>query len=725
MAFTKITNADLNSRGATTLADQPNMSAALLKQEFDAPAKEVVAPKFNNLIDELEATTAAASLGATAPTGRSGETVQAVLDDLSGDLATVESEIATAIQDAHTHDNKALLDSYNQSNADIADAVSKKHSHANKTVLDKFGESGGQPTYNGNQIGTVHNAYKNVKVGDDTITASGEDTLTLEAGAHIRLVADTSTKKVTISMEAELVQISVTHAPTKTVYGVGETLDLTGIVVTATYSDALTSTVTESCLFSPANGTVLTTSDTSITISYTEAGITKTTTQAITVRELSSIAVTTPPTKTEYVVGEELDLTGIVVTASYADLSTEIVTSACSFSPANGATLSISDTAVTVTYTEGSVTETASQAITVSYPIYGAEWDGTSTSAWTRTDNAADFTDPVPQMSDGNGGWTVGSSPFDTIQPWAGMVRVTDADAGELVAIPKFYYKMEYADTINSKGLKIQISMNQSDGFLCSPAHMDRGDGQGERDIVYVGRYHCTGANRKSISGALPSNNEYRSTFRTSIHNLGTDIWQWDYATLITIWLLYLVEFANWNSQACIGYGCSNNNSSNETTGITDSMTYHTGTNQSSRTTYGHTQYRYIEDLWGAVFDWCDGIYVKSSKIYCIKNPSSFSDTDNGTVIGNRYSTMGYISAWAISSANGLEYALRPTATLGSETTYVCDEYNLNTSGVVLAVGGDRSQYQNRGLFRLDFGQTATTKNAIYGSRLMKLPANS
>ena len=470
---------------------------------------------------------------------------------------------------------------------------------------------------------------------------------------------------------------------------------------------------------------MLTTSDTSITISYTEAGITKTTTQAITVRELSSIAVTTPPTKTEYVVGEELDLTGIVVTASYADLSTEIVTSACSFSPANGATLSISDTAVTVTYTEGSVTETASQAITVSYPIYGAEWDGTSTSAWTRTDNAADFTDPVPQMSDGNGGWTVGSSPFDTIQPWAGMVRVTDADAGELVAIPKFYYKMEYADTINSKGLKIQISMNQSDGFLCSPAHMDRGDGQGERDIVYVGRYHCTGANRKSISGALPSNNEYRSTFRTSIHNLGTDIWQWDYATLITIWLLYLVEFANWNSQACIGYGCSNNNSSNETTGITDSMTYHTGTNQSSRTTYGHTQYRYIEDLWGAVFDWCDGIYVKSSKIYCIKNPSSFSDTDNGTVIGNRYSTMGYISAWAISSANGLEYALRPTATLGSETTYVCDEYNLNTSGVVLAVGGDRSQYQNRGLFRLDFGQTATTKNAIYGSRLMKLPANS
>lgn len=36
----------------------------------------------------------------------------------------------------HSHSNKNLLDSYNQSNANIADAVSKKHSHTNKDVLD-------------------------------------------------------------------------------------------------------------------------------------------------------------------------------------------------------------------------------------------------------------------------------------------------------------------------------------------------------------------------------------------------------------------------------------------------------------------------------------------------------------------------------------------------------------------------------------------------------------
>ena len=42
-----------------------------------------------------------------------------------------------ALEDAkHTHANKALLDTYTQTEADLADAVAKKHEHANKTVLD-------------------------------------------------------------------------------------------------------------------------------------------------------------------------------------------------------------------------------------------------------------------------------------------------------------------------------------------------------------------------------------------------------------------------------------------------------------------------------------------------------------------------------------------------------------------------------------------------------------
>ena len=141
MAFTKITSSDLNSRGATTLPNQPKISATALKQEFDAPAKEVVAPKVNNLIDELEATSAAASLGATAPTGRTGETVQAVMNKISSDLATLEAGVGQAIEDAHTHDNKELLDTYAQTETDLADAVSKKHEHSNKSLLDTYDQT--------------------------------------------------------------------------------------------------------------------------------------------------------------------------------------------------------------------------------------------------------------------------------------------------------------------------------------------------------------------------------------------------------------------------------------------------------------------------------------------------------------------------------------------------------------------------------------------------------
>ena len=69
------------------------------------------------------------------------------------------------------------------------------------------------------------------------------------------------------------------------------------------------------------------------------------------VKLLSSIAVTTQPTKTEYTVGDALDLTGCVVTATYSDNTTANVTSSCTFSPANGAKLETTGTQnVSVSY---------------------------------------------------------------------------------------------------------------------------------------------------------------------------------------------------------------------------------------------------------------------------------------------------------------------------------------------------------------------------------------
>ena len=50
--------------------------------------------------------------------------------------AKIETRVANLEADTHTHANKALLDTYTQTEANLADAVAKKHTHANAAVLD-------------------------------------------------------------------------------------------------------------------------------------------------------------------------------------------------------------------------------------------------------------------------------------------------------------------------------------------------------------------------------------------------------------------------------------------------------------------------------------------------------------------------------------------------------------------------------------------------------------
>lgn len=339
--------------------------------------------------------------------------------------------------------------------------------------------------------------------------------------------------------------------------------------------------------------------------------------------------------------------------------------------------------------------------------IYGAEWDGTSATSWTRTDAAADFVDPEPAINNGTG-----SSSFDNVMPWAGMVRVTDSEAGELVAIPKFYYKW----TKSGNTLKLQIADSQVDGFYVSPAHADRGDGKGERDIVYVGRYHCA-IGYKSTTGVVQQVSITRSKARTKIHNLGTTIWQFDYAMRLTIQMLYLVEFADWNSQTKIGYGCSASRSK-ANNGQTDAMQYHTGTTAANRTTYGFTQYRYIEGLWDNVYDWMDGCYYNSNGLNIIMNPNNFSDSANGTLVGKPRS--GYPTVMSVADASGVQW-MYPTTANGSDTTYIPDYWDFGAYVPCLFCGGNYDQYLDNGLFCVYYNGTSDS-TAYIGCRLQKLP---
>lgn len=345
--------------------------------------------------------------------------------------------------------------------------------------------------------------------------------------------------------------------------------------------------------------------------------------------------------------------------------------------------------------------------------IYGAEWLGTSDPKWYRTDAAADFVDPTPAVNNGTG-----SSPFDNIMPWCGMERVTDQVAGELVKIPKYWYRWTRADS----KMKLQIADRAVIGFHTSPAHDDRGDGNGERGTVYVGRYHCVNGYR-SANGAQPLSLITRAAARSGIHNLGSNIWQYDYAMYWTIAMLYLVEFADWNSQKTIGYGCSPSGSK-WSMGYTDSMQYHTGTSAESRTTYGGTQYRYVEGLWDNVFDWCDGIYFSTyGRVYHIKNPADFSDDEGGTLVSAAPLSSTYITKWCTPTDHGFEYALFPiSSNSGGYEVYVCDRYIYGNKCQVLACGGYYDRDGGNGMFGLCCNRQATAAVDFAGCRLQKLP---
>ena len=341
--------------------------------------------------------------------------------------------------------------------------------------------------------------------------------------------------------------------------------------------------------------------------------------------------------------------------------------------------------------------------------IYGVKFASfPGTTKGTRTDGAAGFGDVKPATSTGTG-----SSPFDNIDPWKSMVP-EDRTGGRMVPIKKFWYKL----TQDGKGLDVQIATGPMEGFKVSPAHMDRNDGKGERDVVYVGRYHCATSTYKSTSKVMPANKANKATMYQNCKNVGDGYYMMDFATRFTLWLLYLVETAQWNSQQLIGYGCGNN-SAPENMGYTDAMQYHTGTSQTATTTKAiGTQYRNIEGLWDNVYDILSGCYNDSKGLNVLTDTSKLGDTSGGKLVG--LPVAGYPSELKVSDGGGFP-CFYPSAAGGSVTAGTCDNWSFSASSPVVCVGGNCVQSDVRGLFCVSYA-TASDANASFGCRLLELP---
>lgn len=376
---------------------------------------------------------------------------------------------------------------------------------------------------------------------------------------------------------------------------------------------------------------------------------------------------------------------------------------------------------------EGTVSITASgqsKSLTLSYAnVFGVMWDtSNSSTALTRLTPSTDpyglvtrsvTTEPKPAVGTGSG-----SSPFDAYAPWNGMKECNLNNAGAVTAwkgdsgfsrsnnftmvfIPEFYV----AAKRNGTKQYFYVSDKPKTGMTKHP-------GSGK----YIGKY-ATGSGTSCKTSLAPVVYTNRSQFRANAKSIGSKFHLYDFATYCAIIFLYIVEFADWDSQSKIAYGHASGTSSANTSGGTDMMVYHTGTAGSNiKDTYASCQYRWIENLWGNVRQWVDGFNANGTTAYYCTDPSKYADdTATGyTNIGTLPAT-GYIKDLIVTD-NGL---LIPKTTGGSETTYIPD-YMWSSSGWrVLVVGGGWGSGAVAGLLCFDASSTSSYSNSSISARLL------
>lgn len=372
----------------------------------------------------------------------------------------------------------------------------------------------------------------------------------------------------------------------------------------------------------------------------------------------------------------------------------------------------IFDNLKTLTIPEGSVNSISVGGATVwTRPhIYGVTWKKTGKTL-TRIDDSKNFSSPTVGT-----GTSTGNSPFNNLYPWNQITKVVDGN-NTLVKIPKFWFKW----TNTTSALTLQICDKPIDGFYVSPMHADRGDGKGERDIAYIGRYRCAKTSYYSKTGLNSEVSMTIDTARTKIKSLGTGYYQQDIASFWTLRMLYLVEFANWDAYAVIPRPNAPTYA-NVKSGYTDSMTYHTGTSSN-----GYSfQYRWVEDPWAGILEWCDGVRFANNNVYVIMNPNQFSNTANGTQVcslGGTEDLEGYIKDWKVSNVSGYEWVLWPDGIVKTEQTNSMPDWYFKTStGNSLYIGGSTSINYRHGPFFMYCDMTNTQTSAYIATRLMKLP---
>ena len=138
----------------------------------------------------------------------------------------------------------------------------------------------------------------------------------------------------------------------KTRFLSGDEFTTSGATVTALYENGTTRDVSDRVTWTPASGDILDSTITKAIAKYEENNVVVTASVDIYVAAINTLSVST--NKTQWIVGDSLNAADFIVTLEYADGTTKDVSSAVTFTPADGATLSEGTLPVKITYTEGS-----------------------------------------------------------------------------------------------------------------------------------------------------------------------------------------------------------------------------------------------------------------------------------------------------------------------------------------------------------------------------------
>lgn len=289
---------------------------------------------------------------------------------------------------------------------------------------------------------------------------------------------------------------------------------------------------------------------------------------------------------------------------------------------------------------------------------------------------------------------------------------ISSGEAGDImIAFPKRGLKISTANN------KVTISMTDdpnAEGFTYY-AHTK---GSTSKDKFYIGAYLGTLVSNAlmSVSGSTPLANKTIGNFRTYAKNRGTGYSQFGFYQLVFIQCMYLLKYKSTDSQTALGRGFVDGNSEATTTGQTNAngMDYGETTGKYQMKLFG------IEDLWGNLRQWIDGLFCDSSYNVCTStNPDNFNDTGSGY---NKYASgnTANVRGWMSEPIGNSEGGFCIKASNGSATTYFADYSYLGT-GCLPYFGGNWGNASYAGIFYLSVSYSASSTDDDLGARLMYL----